>query len=1164
MPRIEPRGAQEAWLALSLAIWSFLLGTVVGAWAQSPPSHGPLFPNGEHIEDIETLLTHVSLRTPAFALAFRPDGEILAVGGTDGTIQLWDVRTGTLRRRFETLKAAIVSIVFSPDSHWLAAASDYGIVRLWDLDDGTEPLKLTGWALAFHPDSRRLAAGSADGTLDVWDLETGERLSSERVHKNRVAGVAWSADGKILATGSWDRTLRLLNGEDGTVRYLHGHENRITSVAWSADSRYLASSSLDGTVRIWNAKGDEIRRYDGHTDAVLGVTWSPVGPILASASSDTTVRVWDLFKPTEIFQFNRHTDPVFAVAFNPDGRRLASSSEDNKVRVWTLAHGREIHELDGHASRVSAMAFDNQENHLAIGSWTGEFRVWSLRDETGRSPPTGPWQRRQDDQRLSALALNPDGTVLAAGLSGGIIEMWHLDTAQDKPFDRQSAHTGEVSALAFSPDGRILASGSEDETIRLWEWEKNKYFRELSLPDLGVVRSVAFSPDGRTLASGSEDRNVRLWDWETSSVIDRVRVRQDVALHIAFQSERRLILALRNDTIQLWDRSVGILRQLHRFPDCTATAVVGSSGRLLASACLESGLVRVEAQRQDGTYHLDALLLGGKRGTWIDCRRSSERCWRYDDGTLLVRESAHGDLEPVRPEVGSAQMQLVSAPAILEVLDGEMVTFTIKVLNQGPGRAFWIRLQKVGGSGDRQLVFYPPPARVTLDPGEEVSFPCSVSVLADYADPESADLLLALEALPSSGEPLAIPPIKLSSSGPSLEWRKARLSFDRSRILVTLANTGALPLTLNHFEISDLAGDALNFDKVQGIQPRNQVTLDFELVDSWRKNRLDVTVYKSRPPMHQWRFSDRKVDRSLVSIESLSLAIVILVLALAISFVRRLTIRRKGSYFYGKLSGLCLAAGGWPLTARYLGPPIGILILVAVIYLFRPQGAVERMEFEGIPFVKIPAGVFIMGSAGYSVPPEEKPPHPVELRSFWLEQYEVTNAEFRRYSPDHSGDSDLPVTNVNWFDAKSFCERLGFQLPTEAQWEYAARGGMQTRWSFGDNESDLDAFAWYSKNSYHIVHGVGRKRPNPFGLYDIHGNAWEWVKDRYGVYSETDGGDDPVKKFPAPENSWYHVLRGGSASDPAFFLRSANRWMYSPIESTSYIGFRCAMVDDQG
>ncbi len=215
----------------------------------------------------------------------------------------------------------------------------------------------------------------------------------------------------------------------------------------------------------------------------------------------------------------------------------------------------------------------------------------------------------------------------------------------------------------------------------------------------------------------------------------------------------------------------------------------------------------------------------------------------------------------------------------------------------------------------------------------------------------------------------------------------------------------------------------------------------------------------------------------------------------------------------------------------------------------------ERVE-KGITYVHICGGTFTMGSAANDPQASngEKPSHPVTLSEFWLGRTEVTNDQYRRFRPASQGEGSLPVGNIVWEDAREACAFFGGRLPTEAEWEYAARGGSSSAWSFGNDEKPIGEYAWYGTNADGKLHAVGTKKPNRWNLYDMHGNALEWVNDWYGEYPGS------AQTNPAgPATGEFRVLRGGSfVNAKPRLLRCAYRFSRAPTDRLGGIGFRCA------
>ena len=209
---------------------------------------------------------------------------------------------------------------------------------------------------------------------------------------------------------------------------------------------------------------------------------------------------------------------------------------------------------------------------------------------------------------------------------------------------------------------------------------------------------------------------------------------------------------------------------------------------------------------------------------------------------------------------------------------------------------------------------------------------------------------------------------------------------------------------------------------------------------------------------------------------------------------------------------------------------------------------------ECMAFQAIPAGDFIMGSpAGEPKHQNDELAHPVTLSAFEMGRYEVTNAQFHAYDPSHKENDDRPAGSVDWQQARDFCQRYGYRLPTEAEWEYAARAGSTTRFPFGDDESQLKDYAWYSANAGGDTHPIGKLKPNAWGLYDMLGNVWEWVEDWYGPYDP-----HPPPDPTGPKEGTERVLRGCAFINDPWFLRSALRNRYNPVFEYGNFGFRCA------
>ncbi|MDZ8137469.1 MAG: serine/threonine-protein kinase [Nostoc sp. DedQUE04] len=286
-------------------------------------------------------------------------------------------------------------------------------------------------------------------------------------------------------------------------RTLTGHSSWVNSVAISPDGKTLASGSADKTIKLWNlATGKEIRTFTGHSDYVSSVAISPDGRTLASGSADNTIKLWNLATGKQTRTLTGHSSWVNSVAISPDGKTLASGSEDTTIRLWNLATGKEIRTLTGHSDYVSSVAISPDGRTLASGSADNTIKVWNLATGEEIRTPT------RHSNRVISVAISPDGKTLVSGSWDNTIKLWNLATGEEiRTF---TGHSSYVFSVTISPDGKTLASSSDDNTIKLWNLATGEQIRTLT-GHSNSVSSVAFSPDGKTLVSGSFGKTIKIW-----------------------------------------------------------------------------------------------------------------------------------------------------------------------------------------------------------------------------------------------------------------------------------------------------------------------------------------------------------------------------------------------------------------------------------------------------------------------------------------------------------------------------------------------------------------------------------------------------------------------------------------------------------------------------
>jgi WD40 repeat protein len=286
-------------------------------------------------------------------------------------------------RRIDVPPGPVYDATFSPDGRKIVGGAYDGSVRLWDSRTGKEQRRLEGhlgkiWTVTFHPDGRHVVSGGFDGSVRLWDLASARELKHFPGHTDYVRSVCVSADGKRIISGGDDRLLRLWDIETGKeVRSYPGHDHFVWSVALSRDGKRALSASLDKTVRLWDVQtGEQLKKLVGHRDTVLGVAFTPDGRHALSGSTDKTLILWDLETGKPVRTFTGHTGYVQHVAVSPDGRFALSASADHTVRLWDLATGAPLRTLDGHRDQVWSVAFA-RNGRLALSAGQDScVRVW--------------------------------------------------------------------------------------------------------------------------------------------------------------------------------------------------------------------------------------------------------------------------------------------------------------------------------------------------------------------------------------------------------------------------------------------------------------------------------------------------------------------------------------------------------------------------------------------------------------------------------------------------------------------------------------------------------------------------------------------------------------------------------------------------------------------
>jgi len=892
-----------------------------------------------------------------------------------------------------------------------------------------------------------------------------------------------------------------LNGE---TLELKGHDREVTSTCFSPDGSQVVSGSKDKTVRIWDAKtGKNIQTLNGHADAVTCVCFSPDGRQVVSGSEDKTVRIWDAKTGKNIQTFIAHDTYITAIDFSPDGEFIATGCNDNSMKIWNSSNGKMVHKLVGHSAKILDLNFSPNSKQLVSCSERdglyGQIKVWDI----------------ASGKEIYSVRGDPRRTV--RGIANQL--------------------QGDINAVRFSPDGKQFASAGANMTINLWDGPSGALIRTFECDLLrtdgpghsGPVRSLGFSPSVSVVVSNSNN-TAKFWDTRTGKEIYTLRGNGVPMKGIKFSPEGKRVIVSQEKGIFITN-----LEKLDFLGEAVIPKVLVTTRlppsvqkpdspeiKLATKPILIAPFSEAKAKeaQKETAKNLQKEVAGieilGKEiklemvlipaGTFMRGSPSSEK-GRYDN------ETQH-EVTITKPfyigkyEVTQEQWEAVMGDNPSRRTKGAKLPVTD--VSWEDCRDFIKKLNSKANGGYR------------LPTEAEWEYACRAGTTTAYSfgdsltksDANYGDGTLGNTKTVGSYKPNAFGLYDMH--GNVWEWCA---DWKEEYPLVSATDPMGVPMGIYRV----LRGGSFDGN---GLSARSS----YRFNSSRPSNRDDDLGFRLA------RTADSKASVASPTETNPDPTGVI-------------------------PAGNQLVAPFTETKAKDIQKEVAKSL----------KKEVDEKEDLGkgikLEMVLIPAGKFMMGS-----PESEKSryrdetQHEVTLtKPFYMGKYEVTQEQWEAVmgnNPSNTKGAKLPVTDVSWEDCQEFIKKLnastkgGYRLPYEGEWEYACRAGTTTKYSFGDSLTKADANVARSRADANVagssIKEVGSYKPNAFGLYDMHGNVFEWCEDWHG--------ENPfaVTDPKGPATGIGRVLRGGSFNLVVLYALSSYRLNLTPSTRLLFSGLRLA------